>query len=227
MTLHTPTGPRCSTARKPRACALPHCTTQPADDAGEGATAPWCLLSPAPSFSKVHPKYAHWKPLEKLWNWTWRDHSGHWFQSPPIHGNPLNSIKSSTPKNIRIFFITKIWMKILLCLQHFHALPHVWEQLPASSCKTTSLLSSKTPPVMPAKNLDNVLATCVLRLLSIMFINIVLFLLLLSRQPVPSVASCDMCRLRVLHSSNWLFFFCACTAPCTTDAYPLKGSPRP
>jgi len=48
---------------------------------------------------------------------------------------------------------------------------------------------------MSAKILDNVLATCVLRLLSIMFINIVSFLLIPSRQPVPSVASCDMCRL--------------------------------
>lgn len=205
MTPRTPTGPRCSAARKPRACALPHRTTRPAGDAGEGATAPWCFLSPAPSFSKVHPKNAHWKPLEKLWNRTGRDHLGRWLQSPAIRGNPLNPIKSSTLKNIGIFFITKIRMKILLCLKHFYALPHVWEQLPASSCKTTSLLSSKTPPVMPAKNLDNVLATCVLRLLSIMFINIVLFLLLLSRQSAPSVASCDMCRLWALHSSNWLF----------------------
>lgn len=86
-------------------------------------------------------------------------------------------------------------MKILLYLKHLHAFSHIWEHLPASSYKTNSLLSSKTPLVMPAENLDNVLATHVLRLLSIMFINIVSFPLILSCQLVPSVASCDMCRL--------------------------------
>lgn len=193
MALHRQAGPSCSTARKPRAHVLPHCTT--------GACG-WCWIRSYCSmhaFSLLFPflhvlKNTHQKPLEKLWNGTGRDLLGHWTQPPAMPSNPPVPVRTLAPWWIS--FITQIWMKILLFLSR--APPCSLSYLGAASCKQLQNHFSaqlQNPSCDACKNLDNVLATCVLRLLSIMFINIVSFLLILSRQPVPSVASCDMCRL--------------------------------
>lgn len=157
-------------------------------------------LLPHEAFSLLLPflhilKNSHQKPLEKLRNGTRRDLLGHWTQPPTIPSNPPIPVRILSDSTLMNILYYPNWNENFTLSR---ASPRSLSHLGAASCKQLQNRFSaqlQNPSCDACKNLDNVLPTCVLRLLSIMFINIVSFLLILSRQPVPSVASCDMCRL--------------------------------
>lgn len=180
-------------------------------DSEWGTITQWCFLSTAHIFPHSQ-KHTHQKSIEILQNQTRKDPLVAWTQPPAFPSNPLIQIRTlSISTLINILYYSN--------LNEISALswapPFSLSYLGPSSCKQlqnlfSAQLSSKTPPATPGKNLGNVLATHALRLLSIMFINIVSSLLIPSRQPVPSAASCDLCRLSS-SQQQLCAFSCACT----------------